>query len=99
MNDAYSSTVKLQLQDVDYVASTVRELSKAAARPTNSWRCSRNITNMQWLDFQLVADAILQKFVITIWMHWQRIRFCEDLTGHMVYHNKVFAYIISMTFL
>lgn len=31
MNDAYSSTVKLQLQDVDYVASMVRELAKAAA--------------------------------------------------------------------
>ena len=32
VNDAYSSTVKLQLQDVDYVASMVVELAKAASK-------------------------------------------------------------------
>ena len=31
VNDAYSSTVKLQLQDVDYVASMVVELARAAS--------------------------------------------------------------------
>ena len=31
MNDAYTSTVKLQLQDVDYVASMVVELARASS--------------------------------------------------------------------